>query len=191
MTYAPPPPGEPSSPPPAPAPAGAPPGAPPPGYQGWVQPAAAAPQSLRPGLVTAAGITMIAIGAIVVLFGLIFLLAGAIIGGAASQIDTQMPGFGAMSGAVTGVVIVLAIILLAVGMLDIVAGAKVFSGRGWARMTGIVLAVILGLLGLGSLGGGASDGGNVVLGLVWVAANAFIVFALATAGSWFGTRAPG
>jgi hypothetical protein len=190
MTYAPPPPGEPSSPPPAPPPAGAPPGAPPPGYQaGWVQPVAAAP-SVRPTLVTAAGVTMIAVGAIIVLFGLLFLLAGAIIGGAASQIDTQMPGFGAMSGAVTGVVIVLAIILLAVGILDILAGAKVFSGRPWARMTGIVLAVILGLLGLGSLGGGG-DGGNVVLGLVWVAANAFIVFALATTGSWFGERAPG
>lgn len=190
MTYAPPPPGEPSSPPPAPPPAGAPPGAPP-GYQsGWVQPVAAAP-AFRPGLVTAAGITMIAVGAIIVLFGLIFLLFGAAIGGAASQLDTQMPGFGAMSGAVTGVVIVLAVILLAVGALDILAGAKVFSGRAWARMTGIVLAVILGLLGLGSLGGGASDGGNVLLGLVWVAANAFIVFPLATTGSWFAARSPG
>jgi hypothetical protein len=79
MTYAPPPPGEPSSPPPAPPPAGAPPGAPPPGYQGWTQPAPAVP-SQRPGLVTAAAVTMIIVGALFALFGLIALLGAAFVG---------------------------------------------------------------------------------------------------------------
>jgi hypothetical protein len=187
MTYAPPP-GEPPAPPPAPPPAGAPPGAPPPGWQNWSQPqaAAAAASQARPGIVTAAAITMIAIGALIVLFGLFFLLLGAVIGGASSQIDAQMPGFGAMSGAVTGVVIVIAVLLLAVGLLDIFAAARVFAGRSWARVTGIVLAIILGLLGLTSLGG--NEGGSIVLGLAWVAANAFIAFALFTSGPWFAAR---
>jgi hypothetical protein len=96
---------------------------------------------------------MIAIGALIVLVGLLFLLFGAVIGGASSQFESQMPGFTSISGAVTGVVIVFAIIFLAIGILEVVPGVKVLGGRSWARMTGLVLAVLLGLIGLGSLGG--------------------------------------
>jgi hypothetical protein len=185
MTYAPPP-GDPPPPPPAPPPAGSAPGDAPQGWGSYVGTpnAATLTPTQRPGAVTAAGIIMIALGALIVLVGLLFLLFGAIIGGATSQFESQMPGFTSFSGAVTGVVIVLAIILLAVGILEIVAGAQVFSGRSWARITGMVLAVILGLLGLGSLGGRDS----AVFGIVWIAANAFVVWALATAGGWFGAR---
>jgi hypothetical protein len=185
MTYAPPP-GDPPTPPPAPPPAGATPGDAPRGWQSYAgtPPVATLAPSERPGLVTAAGITMIAIGALIVLVGLLFLLFGAIIGGASSQFESQMPGFTSISGAVTGVVIVFAVIFLAIGILEIVAGAKVLSGRSWARITGLVLAVLLGLLGLGSLSG---DG--VAFGLAWIVANAFVIWALATTGRWFGPRA--
>lgn len=128
---------------------------------------------------------MIAMGALIVLLGLLFLLIGAVIGGASSQFESQVPGFSSVSGAVTGVVIVLAIIVLAVGILEIFAGAKVLGGRSWARMTGIVLAVLLGLIGLGSLGGGND---SVAFGLAWLVANAFVIFALVTNGRWFGAR---
>jgi hypothetical protein len=138
-------------------------------------------------MVTAAGVVMIVLGALVTIFGLLFLLGGVFISGAGSNIESQVPGMQGMSGAVAGVVIVLAIIFLAVGILDIVAGANVFGGRGWARVTGIVLAVIIGLLSL--LGLGNNQGGGVFFSLLLVAANAFIVWALATTGGWFATRA--
>jgi hypothetical protein len=184
MTYTPPP-GDPPTPPP---PAGATPGDAPHGWQSYAGPpqaAATLAPSERPGLVTAAGITMIAIGALVVLLGLLFLLIGAVIGGASSQFESQVPGFSGVSGAVTGVVIVLAIIVLAIGIFEIFAGAKVLGGRSWARMTGIVLAVLLGLIGLGSLGGGSD---SVAFGLAWVVANAFVIWALVANGRWFGPR---
>jgi hypothetical protein len=144
----------------------------------------------RPGIVTGAGVTMIALGALIVLFGLFALVAGAFVGGAANQLNVSTPGFSGMAGAFAGVIIVFALILLAFGILDIVAGANVLGGRPWARITGIVIAAILGLLSLpGLFGGGNNGGGGVVVSLVLVAANAFIIWALATTGGWFAARA--
>ena len=140
-------------------------------------------------MVTSAAITMIVLGALIALLGLFFAFVGAFVGGAANELNSQ-PAFPGMAGAVAGVLIVFALILLAVGILDIVAGANVLGGRGWARITGIVVAVIVGLFGLlGLFGGGDSrTGGSIVVSLIVVAANAFIVWALATTGSWFAAR---
>jgi hypothetical protein len=140
--------------------------------------------------VTSAAITMIVLGALIALLGLFFAFVGAFVGGAANDINSQTPAFPGMAGAVAGVLIVFALILLAVGMLDIVAGANVLGGKGWARITGIVVAVIVGLFALlGLLGGGNSrTGGSIVVSLIVVAANAFIVWALTTTGSWFAAR---
>jgi hypothetical protein len=138
-------------------------------------------------MVTAAGVVMIVLGALVILLGLLFLIGGAFIGGAGSEIETEVPGFSGMAGAVAGVIIVLAVIFLAFGILNIVAGANVLGGRGWARITGIVLAIILGLLSL--LGLGEDQGGGIIITLLLIAANAFIVWALVASGSWFAARA--
>lgn len=165
----------------APPPVAPPPMAPPPA------PMPAMPaMAVRPGMVTAAGIVMIVIGALITLFGLLSMLVGGILGGAASGIDFQAPGFGGFAGAAAGALIVFALILLAIGILDIVAGANVMGGRGWARITGIVLAVILALFSLSGLGSG--DGTGTVFSLIWLAANAFIIWGLATSGSWFAAR---
>jgi hypothetical protein len=166
-----------------------PPPSPPPSIAG--PPPAATGVMQRPGMVTGAGITMIVLGALIVLFGLIALVAGAFVGGAADQINIQAPGFGGMAGAFAGVIIVFALILLGIGILDIVSGANVLGRRSWARITGIVLAAILGLLSLPGLfgGGDANRGGGIVVSLILVAANAFIIWALATTGSWFAARA--
>ncbi|HEY7463080.1 MAG TPA: hypothetical protein VH987_01405 [Candidatus Limnocylindria bacterium] len=143
----------------------------------------------RPGMVTAAGIVMIVLGVLVTLFGLLFLIAGAFVGGAGNAIETQVPGLPAnMAGAVAGVIIVFAIIFLAFGILDIVAGANVMGGKGWARITGIVLAVILGLLSLLGLGN-PDQGGGIIITLLLIAANVFVIWALVTTGSWFASRA--
>ena len=140
----------------------------------------------RPGMVTGAGIAMIVMGALITLFGLLSLLVGGILGGAAGNLDFQAPGLGGFAGAAAGALIVFALILLAIGILDIVAGANVFGGRGWARITGIVLAALLALFSLGGLSSG--DGSGTLVSLVWLAANGFIIWALATSGSWFAAR---
>lgn len=142
----------------------------------------------RPGMVTGAGITMIVLGALIVLLGLFAVIAGVFVGGAANAINVQTPGFGNLAGAVAGVIIVFALILLAIGILDIVAGANVLGGRQWARITGIVLAVILALFGLGSVAGNGSGNGGGVIGILMLLANIFIVWALATTGGWFAAR---
>ena len=140
-------------------------------------------------MVTGAGITMIVLGALIVLFGLFALIAGAFVGGAANQINASTPGFGGMAGAFAGVIIVVAVILLAFGLIDIVAGANVLGGRSWARITGIVVAAVLGLLSLPGLFNGGNGAGGPIFSLILVAANAFIIWALATTGSWFAARA--
>ena len=144
------------------------------------------PTAARPGMVSGAGIVMIVIGALITLVGLLSLVVGGILGGAATGIDFQAPGLGGFAGAAAGAIIVFALILMAIGILDIVAGAKVMGGRGWARITGIVVAVLLALFSLGGLGSG--DGSGTVFSLIWLAANAFIIWALATSGSWFAAR---
>jgi len=146
----------------------------------------------RPGTVTAAAITMIVLGALIVLLGLIAVLVGAVAGGVASGAAGELTGeeaavFGALGGAIAGAILVFAVIFLAIGILEIVAGAKVLSGRGWARITGIVLGIILGLFSLAGLFGG-DQGGSPIVSLIFVVANAFIVFALITGGGWFAAR---
>jgi len=171
----------------APPPAMAPPASPPP-YVASGLPARPAVMP-RPGMVTGAGITMIVLGALIVLFGLFALVAGAFVGGAANQINASTPGLGGLAGAFAGVIIVIALILLAFGILDIVAGANVLGGRSWARITGIVIAAVLALLSVpGIFGGGNNGAGGPIISLILVAANAFVIWALATTGSWFAPR---
>jgi hypothetical protein len=95
---------------------------------------------------------------------------------------------GALGGAFAGAIIVIGVILLAVGVLNIVAGAQVLSGKGWARITGIVLAVILGLLSLLGMTGGGEQGAGIIVNVVMLVANAFIVYALWAGGPWFRAR---
>jgi hypothetical protein len=138
-------------------------------------------------MVTGAGITMIVLGALITLLGLFVLIAGVFIGGAGSNVNISTPGFSGLAGAVAGVIIVIALVFLAFGILDIVAGANVLGGRSWARITGIVVAAIVGLLSLPGIFNGGR-GGSPIFGLILVVANAFIIWALATTGSWFAAR---
>lgn len=163
-----------------------PPAAPPPAPMATGAAPAMAMPGPRPGILTAAGIVMIVIGALITVFGLLTLLVGGILGGAASSIDFQAPGLGGFAGAAAGALIVVALVMLAIGILDIVAGANVFGGRSWARITGIVLAAILALFSLGGLGSDA--GGGTAFSIVWLAANGFVIWGLASTGRWFASR---
>jgi hypothetical protein len=139
-------------------------------------------------MVTAAGVIMIIFGAILCLFGVLFLIGGAFVGGSGARFENELPGVGVTAGAVAGVIIVFAFIFLALGILNIVAGANVFGGRGWARITGIVLAAIFAVFSLLGIGGSSQNGG-IVITLLVIAGNVFVIWALATTGAWFAARA--
>ncbi len=146
-------------------------------------PAAASPipPGGRPGIVTGAGITLIVLGALTLLIALILLLGAAIFAGAAGGVDTEVPGLGGMFGAFAGVIFLVVLIVLGFGALQVVSGIKVLGGRNWARITGLVVAVIAGVLAL--TGVGQADG--AILNIALVVANVFVVYALATTGPWF------
>lgn len=135
----------------------------------------------RPGMVTAAGITLIVLGALTMVLALILLLGAAIFAGAAGGVDTEVPGLGGMFGAFAGAIFIFVLIVLGFGALQLISGIKVLGGQSWARITGIVVAVIAGVLALA--GAGNADG--AILNIALVAANAFVVYALATTGPWF------
>jgi membrane protease YdiL (CAAX protease family) len=137
----------------------------------------------RPGHVTAAGIIHIVAGALGLLFGLLIVIFAALFGGAAGGIADQ---FGRdMAGALGGIFLVLALVVIAFAALILVTGIKILSGRPWARITGIVIGV-LGVIF--SLGGMAGEEGNVVLNLVFAVAWAYAVWALFAHKAWFEAR---
>jgi hypothetical protein len=167
--------------------------APPPTDSGWSAappPAPPATAGARSGLITAAGITLIVLGALTLLLGLFLLLGVALFAGSAGSVPTEaeVPGVGGMLGAFAGIFLVLLLIVIAFGGLQLFSGIKVLSGRPWARVTGIVVGVIGAIFALAGLGGQDSGGGSIVISLALAAANAFVVFALATGGAWFRDR---
>ena len=140
----------------------------------------------RPGMVTAAGITLIVLGALTLLVSLFLLIGVGLFAGAAGSIpESEIPaGMGGLMGAFAGVFFVVMLVVLAFGILQLVSGIQVLNGRSWARMTGIVVAAIAGLLALAGL---ADEG--FIFSLILLVANGFVVWALATAGPWFAARA--
>lgn len=145
------------------------------------------PAPERPTVVTAAGITLIVLSAFTLLIGLIMLIGVGLFAGAAGSIpDADMPGVGGLVGAFAGAVFVFMLIVVGFGVLQLLSGIKVLAGRNWARITGIVVAAIMALLSLAGLGGG--EDANPIFSLVLLAANGFIIWALATSGSWFAAR---
>ncbi|MGZ8475561.1 MAG: hypothetical protein ACXWWQ_04960 [Candidatus Limnocylindria bacterium] len=143
----------------------------------------------RPGIVTAGSITLIVLGALSLLGGVLFMLGGALFAGAdASEALDVPPGLEGMAGAFAGMFIFIAILVLIYGALEIWAGINALGGRSWARITGIVLSVIGAALFIGGLLGATEEGANPVLNIVFVAAYVFVIVALAMGGSWFGRR---
>ena len=150
---------------------------------------AVAPAS-RPGIVTAASITLIVLGALTLLIGLFVGVGASMFAGAAGGLGqaADVPaGYESVMGAFAGVIILIVILVLGWGILEILVGIKAMAGRGWARITGIVLGVIGALLSLGGLTN-PDAGGGVVINLAIAAAYIFVVFAFATAGAWFSSR---
>lgn len=143
----------------------------------------------RPTTVTAAGITLIVLGALTLLVSLLLLIGVGLFAGVAGSIpESEIPaGMGGLFGAFAGAIFVIMLIVAAFGVLQLVSGIQVLGGRNWARITGIVVAGIAGLLALAGIG----DPEGMIFSLILVIANGFVIWALATAGPWFAARAAG
>jgi hypothetical protein len=132
-------------------------------------------------LVTAAGVLLIVIGALLALFGLLFLLVGSQWRSLMDNPDIQSQ-VGTLPASFGGIVTVVGAILFGLGGLEIVSGAYVFLARQWARITGMVVSTLLGLFWLLNV---VSAGGSRTLPLVLLATSVFVVWALASNGRYF------
>jgi hypothetical protein len=158
-------------------------GAPPPsaGY-GYGQPPAVA----RPGGVITAAVLGLVLGAFGVLVSLLFVVLGAVAAGGASGLDDEIPGFGAVTGAVAGA-------LLAVGLLAVAWTVLMIWGSIWALtgrsrvlliVAGSIATAATGVMLIGSLSDG--DGGGIVFSLLLFAASvATVVLPSLSSGAQF------
>lgn len=159
----------------------------PPGWgypEGYVPPPPPPPAPVRPGSVTAAGVLLIVLGVLVGLFGLISLLAGALFPTVA---DTQefRDQFGEVSSALGGLLLTMGAIVLGFGALQVVAGIFVLPGRTWARIMGLVLAVLGILFSLVGVLPGENGAGASIVFVVLLAGYAYAAWILASTGWWF------
>lgn len=105
----------------------------------------------RSAWVTTAAVLLLASGTLSALFGLIFLILGLAFGSAWTELMSGQPGVPegvdveAMSGFMRGFMVAIATVTLAWAVAHIAAGVGILAGRGWARITGMVVS-ILGLL---------------------------------------------
>ena len=139
-----------------------------------------------------AGVLLFVFAGLSIIVGVLFLFAAS----AASSVD--LPGFGALGGAVAFI----GLVFLAMGGLDIAIGIKIRVARAWARVTAIVLSSLWLILWFISLfssktstttssGTNSSRGGGVVFSLILLAATATIIYLLAfdkTAKDFFAGR---
>ena len=128
---------------------------------GYVMPPAPEPIAVprRSGWVTTAAVVLFVAGALSGLVGLVFLILGLAGGSALTELMTGQPGLPdeldveAMSGVVTGVMVVIGVITLAWATAHVAAGVGILAGRGWARITGMVVSILGFLVSLLALVG--------------------------------------
>lgn len=137
-----------------------------------------------------AGVLLLVIGGIVILVGIGALFAGLVAGPFIDSFDVSGAG-----SAVAGLILLFAVIFFLIGILELAAGVGIFVHKRWGRWVGIVLAVIALIFGLfaliGAMSGPSVDGASSVISILWVAANGFIVAALAVADEHFRKIYPG
>jgi len=144
------------------------------------EPAARPP---RPGGVTAAGVLLITVGSLIGFFGLAAIL---IATQWESLIHNQVivEQLGNLSPALGRGIAVAGMLLAGFGVLELVCGIYALRGRSWARIAGLVVAGLAVLFFLqGSVGGAARAG--AIVPIVLAAANAYVVWGLATNGAYF------
>jgi hypothetical protein len=117
----------------------------------WPAPPQPTAPPRRPGWVTTAAVLMLVVGTISALIGVVLLVMGLAFGPAWSELMAGQPGTPetanpeAVAGMMSGFFLVIAVVSLAWAAAHVAAGVGVLAGRGWARITGIVVSV-MGLL---------------------------------------------
>ena len=152
-------------------------------YGGYGQTSAPA----RPGgVITAAvlGFVLGALGAVVSFFLVVF---GAAAAGGADMFNDQIPGFGAVTGAIAGVLIVLGLLAVAWTVLMIWGAAWALTGRNRVMLIvgGSIAILATGVMLIGSMSDG--DGGGIVFALLLFAASiaTVVLLCLAPARQFF------
>ena len=104
-------------------------------------------------------------GAFGVLVSLGVIFVGAVASGAADSADEEIPGFGAVAGAVGGVLIVFGLLALAWTVVMIWGSVWALTGRSRVMLlVGGSIALAFTLIGfLGSLGDDTTGGGGIVV----------------------------
>ncbi|MCO7219100.1 hypothetical protein [Klenkia sp. PcliD-1-E] len=111
------------------------------GQQGYDQGYGYAPAApSKPGAVITAAVFGFIFGAFGVLFSLLAIIGGATVAGAGNSLDDEIPGFGAISGAVTGFILVAGLLILAWTVITIWGSVWALTGR--SRVMLIVSAAI-------------------------------------------------
>jgi hypothetical protein len=151
-----------------------------------------------PAIVTAAAMAMLILGGLIVLVGLILLIVGSVVGGVDSEHAVFRSYAGLAGEYATGILIGIALIVLALGIIHLIAGAYVLRGRSWARVTAIVVAAIMAILALSSFAlvigspsyylATGTVPVRVAVGLAIIGAYAFVIRGLTAADSWFAAE---
>jgi hypothetical protein len=134
--------------------------------------------------VTAAAVLLIVLGVLVGVFGVLSLLAGALFPSVSDTPEFRQQ-FGEVSGALGGLLLTVGAIVLAYGALQVVAGIFVLPGRAWARIAGLVVAVLGTLFSLVGVLPGESGAGASIVFVALLAAYAYAAWVLASTGWWF------
>lgn len=159
-----------------PAPAG-------PAGTGWVQPAAA-----TFGPVT--GLAKIA-GIVILLFALFWGAIGALIvfAGGLAKFGSSSTNVAQFGDAVGNFIAGFGIVILVLAIIELIAGIGILMSKDWARVAGIVYALIFGfgsifiaLAGVGAsntdTSTGAAGAGTLIFGLVFLIGYVYAIFAL-------------
>ncbi|HEY0400761.1 MAG TPA: hypothetical protein VGD09_01985, partial [Blastococcus sp.] len=149
------------------------------GQPGYGQYGTSAVPAKPPHVVIAAVLGFI-FGAFGVLVSLFSIIVGAVASGSAGSANDQIPGLGAVAGAVGGVLIVVG--LLALAWTVVMIWGSVWALRGRSRVMLLVggsLALAFSLIGfVGTIADNTSTGGGIVFNLVLLVAALAIVVLL-------------
>ena len=147
----------------------------------------------KPGSVVTAAVLGFVFGAIGVLISLVAIFAGAVASGAGSDLDEEIPGFGAVAGAVGGVILVFGLLALVWTVVMIWGSVWALTGRSRVMLLvggSIALAfTLIGLIGNLSDADTAGAGGIITSLLFFLAALAIVVLlAMKPAAAFFAAH---
>lgn len=149
----------------------------------------AAQPPARPGRLIAAAVILIVAGVLVGLIGALIALSGALFGTLSRTPEFQAE-LGRVPDAFGPFLAVVGGLVLLYGIVAAVSGIRILSGRSWARITGLVVAILGLMLTLAGVVPGANGfaGVSTIVSLAFLVAFAYVTYVLMTDGRWFTVR---